>query len=172
MKIFFLIGFMGSGKTHWGKIWSSALNIPFVDLDDAIETKEGMAINSIFAEKGETYFRKIETAVLHEIANGTGDVLISCGGGTPCFNDNMEWMNAVGTTIYLKSSPATLALRLQKEKGKRPLIKDVEENNLESVIAEKLSQREFYYNQATVTLPEENINDQSLISLYQNNTNA
>ena len=155
MKIF-LIGFMGSGKSHWGKIWAGIHKLSFSDLDEVIETTEKKAITKIFEEKGEEYFREIESATLHSLANHE-NIIIACGGGTPCFHDNMEWMNKNGVTVYLKATPEQLVKRLGNEKQKRPILKNVHDSELENFIEEKLKGRESFYNQAKIILDIENI---------------
>jgi len=152
MRIF-LVGFMGSGKTHWGKLWSSQHKLSFIDLDDLIEEQQGKAIRTIFEEKGEEYFRQIESEVLHSLKNKE-NIIVASGGGTPCFHNNMKWMNENGTTVYLKATPAQLAQRLIKEKQKRPVIMNTSDDKLEEFIAEKLNERESFYEQAEVILEE------------------
>lgn len=152
----FLVGFMGSGKTHWGRLWSATNPFLFADLDAVIEKETGTTIKNIFDEKGENGFRDIETGTLHSFAQHT-NIIIACGGGTPCFNDNMQWMNAHGTTIYLRSTAEQLAKRLLKEKDHRPVLKGITDNNLKDFIEKKLSEREPFYNQAKLILDTENI---------------
>jgi len=144
---------MGSGKTHWGKLWSSQHKLSFIDLDDLIEEQQGKAIRTIFEEKGEEYFRQIESEVLHSLKNKE-NIIVASGGGTPCFHENMKWMNENGTTVYLKATPAELAQRLIKEKQKRPVIMNTSDDKLEEFIAEKLNERESFYEQAEVILEE------------------
>lgn len=143
----FLLGFMGSGKTHVGKKLSKRLGIPFLDLDDYIESTHGQSINEIFVAKGETGFRLLERAALHY--TGTLDsVIIGCGGGTPCFFDNMEWMNRHGKTCYLNYPVTILFNRLKTRKAKRPLLKEMDDDRLLGFIKEKLEERNEYYLQA------------------------
>ena len=104
------IGFMGSGKTHWGAKWSEAFDIKHYDLDEEIEKKEGKNVTAIFEEKGEEAFRKIEKEMLESFLK-KDDFILSCGGGAPCFHKNMKQMNNAGVTIYLKCSAAELAQR-------------------------------------------------------------
>src|SRR5438874_11559271 len=117
----FLVGFMGSGKTHWGKIWAEKYKFSFADLDEVIETAEKKPILKIFEEKGEEHFREIESATLRTLANDKKRI-IACGGGTPCFHQNIQWMNENGITVYLKATPQQLAQRLINEKQKRPIL--------------------------------------------------
>lgn len=146
MRIF-LIGFMGSGKSYSGKRLAHALEYPFIDLDDQIEEKEQRKISEVFAREGEAIFRKIERSALHELRQFQKAV-ISCGGGTPCFFDNMDWMNQNGLTIYLKTPVDILVSRLESEKAHRPLLNQIE--NLSEFIIKKIKERELYYNQASI----------------------
>lgn len=149
---YFLIGFMGSGKTHWGAKWSEEFGIKHYDLDEEIEKKEGKNVTAIFEEKGEEAFRNIEKEMLQSFMK-KDNFILSCGGGAPCFHQNMKRMNNAGVTIYLKCSAAELAQRLQKEKETRPLIANVNNEVLEEFIAEKLAQRESFYAKAMYHLP-------------------
>lgn len=146
MKIF-LIGFMGCGKSYRGHQWAQGLNLEFIDMDARIEWEEGLTAEQIFTEKGEPYFRQKETEIL-QILIHQENILVACGGGTPCFNDNMSLMNEHGTTVYLRSSPEKLYERLIHERHKRPLIKGLTETELLFYIKEKIEEREFYYMQA------------------------
>jgi shikimate kinase len=157
----FLVGFMGSGKTHWARLLSAAHQLSYVDLDDVIEKESNQKIANIFQEKGEDYFRELEAAVLRSFANEQ-DCIIACGGGTPCYHDNMQWMNENGTTVYLKASPKLLAQRLANEKGHRPVLTDVTNAELENFIANKLKDREAFYNEAKIILDEATLTVQLL----------
>jgi shikimate kinase len=168
MKIF-LIGFMGSGKTHWGKHLSTKLGIPFYDLDTVIVENEGKSISDIFAEKGEEYFRYTEKETLEEIAERHESFILSCGGGTPCFFNNIEFMKKNGKVIWLNTSVEMLKQRLTKEKMSRPLISEVDDEDLRRYIIRKLSERRMYYQQADLTVNEENTNLEELIQLLLNN---
>ena len=146
-----LIGYMGAGKTTVGKALSQALGLPFYDLDWYIEERHRRTIAQIFAEKGEKGFRDIERNILHEVAEFE-DVVISCGGGTPCFFDNMEYMNRQARTVYLKASPDILFRHLKMGKVERPLLKDKTEDEMKQYIRDSLSTREPFYSQARYTL--------------------
>ncbi|MEP7108404.1 MAG: shikimate kinase [Ferruginibacter sp.] len=124
--IFFLIGFMGSGKTHWGKIWAAENQLSFVDLDEIIESKAKKTIPEIFEKSGEDHFRKLEAKALRTCA-GLQNTIVACGGGTPCFFENMQWMNDHGITIYLSCTTAEILHRVLSEPEKRPLIKKINE---------------------------------------------
>ncbi|HEY5591769.1 MAG TPA: shikimate kinase [Paludibacter sp.] len=149
MKRIFLIGYMGSGKTTIGKMLAARLQYSFVDMDAYIEKKQFKTVPQIFAEKGEKEFRLLEQNCLHEVCEFQ-DVIISTGGGAPCFFDNMEYMNSHGLTIYLKLTPAELAERLEdSHANKRPLLAERKGEELRQFIADGLAKREPFYIQAT-----------------------
>lgn len=160
----FLIGFMGSGKTHWGKIWAQESGLAFYDLDEVIEKENGKTIAAIFEQAGEDHFRKIETVALQAFA-GTENCIIACGGGTACFNDNMPWMNEHGTTVYLSATPQYIFDRVLDDKEKRPLIKKHNEAELLFFIEQKLKEREPFYKQAKIILPVTELNAGSLSTI-------
>jgi shikimate kinase len=168
MKIF-LIGFMGSGKTHWGRQLSAKLRLPFYDLDTVITEKEKLSVAEIFDRQGEEYFRYQERDTLEEITANQESFILSCGGGTPCFFNNIEFMKKSGKVIWLNTSIDALTERLQKERMTRPLISDVEEADLRRYIIRKLSERRMYYQQADVTVGEENTNLDLLIKILLQN---
>ncbi len=157
----FLIGFMGSGKSYWGSRWAAKYEWPFIDLDKLVEQRENKTIARIFEQNGEAYFRQVESECLKNF-RGNGSFIMSCGGGAPCFNNNMQWMNEQGSTIYLSASPQFLWKRLVDEKDKRPLLKDLHPNELLSFIEKKLKEREPFYQQAKFTLPAAELTMQSL----------
>ena len=146
-----IIGYMGAGKTTVGKALSRELGIPFYDLDWYIESRMRKTVAQIFEERGEEGFRKIEHAMLHEVAEFE-NVIISCGGGTPCFFDNMEYLNRMGDTIYLKATPEVLLRHLQMGKSVRPLLLGKTLEELHDYITKQLAAREPYYSTARHTL--------------------
>jgi shikimate kinase len=158
--IFFLIGFMGSGKTHWGRIWAAEHQLTFLDLDEAVEVAELLSVQDIFETKGEDYFREIEAKVLRGVAV-KDNMIIACGGGTPCFYENMQWMNDKGTTIYITCSPEEILRRLLKAEQKRPLIKKVNHGELLFFIQQKLKEREPFYKQAKIIMSSTKISEKT-----------
>lgn len=142
-----MIGYMGAGKTTLGKSLARHLGLEFIDLDWYIENRFHQSVSQLFATRGEEGFRKIEQNMLHEVAEFE-DVVISAGGGTPCFFDNMEYMNQQGLTVYLKATPEILRTHLRMGKQKRPLIAQKNDEELDIFIRESLDKRESYYNQA------------------------
>ena len=146
-----LIGYMGAGKTTIGKALSKELGVVFYDLDWYIENRMRKTVSQIFAERGEEGFRKIEYNMLHEVAEFE-DVIISCGGGTPCFFDNMDYLNQQGQVVYLKADPEVLYKHLMMAKTERPLIKGKSHDELLTFIREQLEKREPFYSKARYTL--------------------
>jgi shikimate kinase len=179
MRIY-LIGFMGSGKTTVGRLLAPKLvakfptklpNCVFVDLDHYIEQQQGLTVAEIFAkpgdEGGEAYFRELERKYLNEVMTKFPNAVISTGGGTPCFNDNMERMNADGVTVYLKYSPEMLARRLGTSRGVRPLLAGKSQEELLAYVKETLSEREVYYNQANVVVAEPSKDMERLVRILE-----
>ena len=141
------MGYMGAGKTTVGKALAKDLQLQFYDLDWYIESRLRKTIPQIFAEKGEEGFREVERRLLHEVAEFE-DVVISCGGGTPCFFDNMDYMNSVGHTFYMKASVQTLCDHIGMSRGERPLLKGKSSEELKEFVAAQLAEREPFYSQA------------------------
>lgn len=165
MRIF-LIGFMGCGKTTFGKKLASALAYNFFDLDHQIEAQVQQSIPEYFTAHGEAAFRELESSIL-KAGDYPENSVISTGGGTPCFYDNMDWMNANGLTIYLEMPPIALARRLEKGKSKRPLLKDLEEADLIRFIEDKLAERAAFYSRARLTVNGMNVNAEAIKELIQ-----
>lgn len=138
---------MGAGKTTVGKDLAKQLGVTFYDLDWYIENRMRKKVSEIFAERGEEGFRQIEHNMLHEVAEFE-DVVISCGGGTPCFFDNMDYLNQQGDVVYLKAAPETLFQHLKMGKGVRPLLQGKSDEELIVFIREQLQKREKYYMKA------------------------
>lgn len=152
---------MGSGKTTFGKKLASAMQVPFIDLDHVFEKQEGCTIADYFARFGEADFRREEAAVLRT-TDFPEDAVISTGGGTPCFHENMDWMNANGRTVYLMLPVKTLAQRLMPSLHTRPLLAGKSEDELEDFIREKLEEREAFYDLAELRVPGINLTPAAL----------
>lgn len=162
--ILFLIGFMGSGKTHWGKLWAAKANYHFIDLDEQIEAHVGKTVAKIFEEDGEDFFRQKETEILQSL-NLSSSTIIACGGGTPCFNNNLDWMNKNGTTIYLKTTVPQIIERVLQEKEKRPLLKNLNTAEVQFFIEKKLKEREPFYHQAAITLLVNDVTENTILEI-------
>lgn len=181
--IVFLIGFMGSGKSFYAKGLSGFLHIPFVDLDQFIEKEHGMTISEIFEKMGEPSFRQLESSAIKQvyadIITGTpesqkkNDILgiISCGGGTPCFNENMEWMNLHGLTVWINPPEDIIVERLVKEKTTRPLLASLSASALRNFIHEKMVERKPYYEKAKSMISNPNIPIDEFINTIQHAKN-
>lgn len=165
---FFLIGFMGSGKTYWGKRWALYCGYQFIDLDEVIEKAEGKSIADIFEKNGETYFRVIEAAALRNLAD-IKNTVIACGGGTPCFHENMAWMKQHGTTIYLLTTVAQIVERVLLEQDKRPLLKKMNSGEMIFFIEQKLKERNPFYSAAQLIVPSAELSDDYLKNLIADN---
>ncbi|MBQ8051855.1 MAG: shikimate kinase [Bacteroidaceae bacterium] len=155
-----LIGYMGAGKTTIGRQLAMALGLQFYDLDWYIETRYHKKVSEIFAEQGEEHFRDLERRMLHELAEFE-DIVISCGGGTPCYYDNIQYMNQQAETVYLKLDPEVLCMHLKMGRTVRPLILGKSEDELLQYIKDSLREREPFYSQAKHTL------DVSLMDNYE-----
>ena len=147
MKCVILLGYMCAGKTTVGKRLAKELNRTFYDLDWYIEERFHKRVPDIFEEDGEAVFRDLERRMLHEVAEFE-DIVLACGGGTPCFFDNMDYMNQLGETFYLKASPETLHAHLKMGKGVRPLLLNKTPEEVDEFIHEQLKLREPYYEKA------------------------
>ncbi|MDR0363742.1 MAG: shikimate kinase [Bacteroidales bacterium] len=147
----FLIGFMGSGKSSIGKKLAKLLQYDFIDTDKHIELSAGKSITNIFSQEGELFFREQERELLRKL-NEQENIVVSTGGGMPCYKDNVVIMNKMGVTIYLKSTPKLLANRLIKRQNERPILRSVSQKDLDKFIATLLPEREKYYEQADFVL--------------------
>jgi len=156
MKIY-LNGFMGAGKTHWGRLISQKMSLPFFDLDEQVVNAESKTIPEIFEFDGEEYFRVKEKEVLHIITESHDSFVMACGGGSPCYFNNIEYMNKSGLTVWINTPAAVLYERLLKEKENRPLLKELGNDQLRGFIHKKFSDRKIYYEQCQVTVEDEEI---------------
>ncbi|MDX6745987.1 shikimate kinase [Polaribacter sp. PL03] len=152
-----LLGYMASGKSTIGKQVSKKLCMNFIDLDDYISERENMSVSEIFKIKGEIYFRRIENTYLQEILSFEEGFVLSLGGGTPCYANNMELINSSkAKSIYIKASIKTLVTRIIEEKSKRPLVANLENEKITEFVAKHLFERRFFYEQASITLNTDN----------------
>lgn len=150
MKKIVLLGYMGSGKTTIAKLLSEKIKIQVLDLDKSIEERLNLSVKTIFETKGEIYFRKIEHQIFSELMVNDESMILSLGGGTPCYAGNHLLLNGEGvTSIYLKASIETLYERLSVAKSDRPLLSEMEKEEMKEFIAKHLFDRSYYYNQAT-----------------------
>lgn len=147
MRSTILIGYMCVGKTTVGRDLAKRTGRMFYDLDWYIEERYHRKVAAIFAEDGEEFFRDLEKRMLHEVAEFE-NIVLACGGGTPCFYDNMAYMNSVGETFFMKASPNTILEHLKVSKGKRPLLEGKSQEELEAYIISQLAYREPFYEQA------------------------
>lgn len=162
----FLVGMMGSGKSYWTKKMAKWIKSAGYDLDDLIEMNEEKTIAEIFNEDGEDQFRKTEAKILRWFKEKKKYVLAT-GGGTPCFQDNIEWMKKEGIVIWLDESVEILVKRLSEEKDHRPLIANLNEEALTKFIHDKLVERHAYYSQANYRLSSDQITDTKLKQIIQ-----
>lgn len=154
-----LLGYMASGKSAVGKLLAKDLKMQFIDLDSFIEEKENLTISELFNTKGEIYFRKKEGEYLQELLNLNENYIISLGGGTPCYGDNMEIIEKNSKSFYLNASINTIFNRLLGETSKRPLVATLGEENLKEFIAKHLFERNPFYDRANFTI---SVNDKSV----------
>lgn len=165
MKIF-LTGMMGTGKSYWAQQLADAHEMDWIDLDAQVEKETSMTIKEIFATDGEAYFRDKEKEVLHALATFS-NMVIATGGGTPCFHDNITWMNEHGITIWIDEKVEVLADRLKKEKEHRPLIKNLTDEELLHFLSIKLAERSKFYAQSQYHLQADKISAHSFAEIIQ-----
>jgi len=164
----YIIGFMGSGKSTFGKALAEEIGYGFVDLDKEIEKREKSTIQKIFTEKGEDAFRKAEHEALLASVNEE-NIVVATGGGAPCFQDNMKWMNDRGLTIYLKLFEGELKRRIEPEMEHRPLLKDLDSEGLERFVYNTLRERAVYYHQAKVVINPLIITPENMAAILREN---
>ncbi|MBM7421514.1 MULTISPECIES: shikimate kinase [Chryseobacterium] len=158
-----LVGYMGSGKSHISKILSDKINFKLIDLDKEISRRNKLTIPEIFEKKGEIYFRKLERETLEEILATQENIILSLGGGTPVYYNNMEIINNSSKSVFLRASIATLAERISKQKEKRPLIAKISDENLPEFIAKHLFERNIFYNKAQFNINTDNKTPENII---------
>ena len=154
----FLTGYMGAGKTTLGKALARDLGVSFIDLDWYIEERFHKTVGELFAERGEAGFRELEKNVLLEVGEFE-DVVISTGGGAPCFFDNMDYMNRTGRTVFLDVRPAVLFRRLRLAKQQRPILQGKKDGELLAFIEEALAKRAPFYTQAQYVFNADELED-------------
>ncbi len=166
MRIF-ITGFMGAGKSYLGKLLAERLGFTFIDLDKLVETSLALPISDIFQELGEPAFRQIEAERLRSLANRT-EIVVATGGGTPCYLENMAWMNENGITIHLDASVSLLAQRLTSGKKQRPLIANLGDEELVDYIGTKLAERSVFYKKSHLqfTVLEAGTNGVEVLAAY------
>lgn len=162
MKPLYIIGYMGCGKTTFGRALSQATGLRFVDLDHFIEERHNATVREIFDTKGEEAFRTIERDMLHETAE-MADCIVSCGGGTPCFFDNVAFMNENGTTLWLEATHDCLFSRLIRKREKRPLLAGRTDNEIRTIIDSQLKARSHFYSQASIRWQGDSLEDRRQI---------
>lgn len=155
MERVYLIGYMGCGKTTIGKRLAKSIGWGVIDMDSRIESRYRKTIPDIFASEGEESFRKKERFILEELSS-LENVVVSTGGGAPCFFDNIDVMNSSGLCVYIRMTPEALAARLKNAKANRPLLKDKTEEELTNFIKEQLEKRRAFYEQARYVIDNDN----------------
>lgn len=163
MATIFIVGYMACGKTTFGRALAEALGYEFIDLDFYIEQRFRKPVRQIFAEHGENEFRRMEAVMLRE-AGEFEDVVVACGGGTPCHNDNMEYMNSRGLTVWLQASVERTVERLLRAVGKRPITAGIPAEELPSFVESHLAERKSYYSKAKVSFGSEFLENRREIS--------
>ena len=163
----FLIGLMGSGKTYWAQRLATLLCYDWIDLDQQIEKASSMTVREIFATEGEDAFRAKERDTLRQLSS-VSKLVVACGGGTPCFHDNMRWMNENGVTIWLCPDVDETVTRLKRGKHKRPLITRLDDEELKDFVINKTKEREPFYSQAKHHICGDDINLETFRQLFTN----
>nr|WP_299074492.1 shikimate kinase [uncultured Allomuricauda sp.] len=160
-----LIGYMASGKSSIGRLLANDLDIGFIDLDEYIESEMQKSITTIFSEKGEIFFRKLEHEMLVKVLNENESVVLSTGGGTPCYGENMKAiLDNSDYSIYLQLPVLTLVNRISSEKDQRPLVKNIEDKDLPEFVGKHLFERRQFYTQAKHILDCEGKTIEELVS--------
>lgn len=163
MKIF-VTGYMASGKTTFGKALAEKLNVPFIDLDQYIESKAEATIAEIFEDRGESGFREIERDMLREAVAEAENMVLACGGGTPCFHDNMEFLNSNGITVFLETSTPVLIARLQEQNATRPLVAGKSNDEIEEKVLYQLRERLPFYMESKLKWSGDDLNSEAEIN--------
>ena len=164
MKKIILMGYMGVGKSTIAQLLSKKIHLKFVDIDQLIEQETNLSTREIFEKKGEIYFRKIEHKIFKENIENKEDLIISTGGGTPCYaNNHLLLINKNVISIHLQASIDVVFERLKLEKNKRPLLVNLSDQELKEFIAKHLFERNYFYNTATFTIVTDNKNPELIV---------
>ena len=163
MKKIYLIGMPGSGKTTIGKKIARELKLDFLDLDSFIEKKENCSIQDIFKYQGENYFRQVESTYLKEVAEINTQQVVSLGGGTPCFNNNMDVVLASGLSVYIKANEKILLNRLENAKSQRPLFWGLTKVEIEKKLSQLIESRSPFYDRANIIIHAANMNEKDIV---------
>lgn len=166
MRIF-LVGYMGSGKSTFGSALADSLGIQWIDLDDEFESRYKIAIADFFVKYGESTFRELEHKLLSEISHRS-DIVVSTGGGAPCYFDNMKLMNQSGVTVYLSASPELLISRIENSARKRPVFQQMKGENFKENLTRHLESRKPFYSLATFTIDAANPDIEGIRTLILN----
>ena len=158
----YIVGYMASGKSTFGRALAEKTGWKFIDLDSEIEKKAGTKIPQLIAERGEAAFRELEGAALRQTASECKTV-IACGGGTPCFRDNMEFMTLHGMTLWLIATPERIAERILEAGDTRPLVAGMEKPHLLDFVRKHLLQRQHHYCKASMRFSGERLEDKARI---------
>lgn len=160
-----LLGYMASGKSTIGRLLAEKMNLNFIDLDVYIEEKEQLSVEDIFKIKGEIYFRRQEHYYLKELLASKSNFVLALGGGTPCYANNMELIKKSSNThsIYIQLKVVSLVERLLQEKSTRPLVANINDNDITEFIAKHLFERSYYYNQAEHVIGSDEISKEQLV---------
>lgn len=159
----FIIGYMASGKTTFGRALARHTGMQHIDLDFYIEQRFHTTVRDLFAKKGEAEFRRIEGAMLREVGE-MEDTVISCGGGTPCFGDNIDWMNSHGLTVCLKASEDITADRIIQAAGKRPLMAGKSREEIIETMRRHMEVRSPFYDKASIVISGDSLENRQQIS--------
>lgn len=152
MDTIFITGYMACGKTTFGRALAKRLGRSFFDLDFFIEQRFRTTVSQLFNTRGEEAFRQIEANMLREAGQFEGAV-IACGGGTPCFCGNAEWMKQNGTVVWLDTDPAVITARLIKCRDRRPLMASLPDDRIAAAVKEGIDARRLWYRQADIRFP-------------------
>lgn len=167
--ILFLVGYAGSGKSTLGRHLARRLSCQVVDTDKRVEQMVGASVADIFHYEGEEYFRQAEREALESALSSGDTLIISTGGGLPTWRDNMEWMNGVGVTIYLKRTPEQILSRLSAYgREKRPMFRGKSDEELLEFMREQMALREEYYAKSKISIDCTSMSDDAAVEYIAN----